>query len=506
MPTETLCERYQRGSMWVDLLGGSNGYFFFHGSQGGTSLLGDLRLSDNMKIAVEELRDAKAGLAKLVLSADAASDGVAMHYSQSSLFCAIGTVGTSFWRESLDSWKFVLNDLGLTFRFLASEQIENGALDPRKHKVFILPMSMSISRKETDALRRYVKAGGVVIADYATGLYDGHGRRVNNTLLHEVFGIRRKDSDLRISGCQLKVSPPTAGDPRAGDKTFLAGAPERLLIRFGESGLSLDSARAYGDTGQAPAPALICNRYGRGQTVLLNCAISGYAGTKLGGTGGEIIEVTRGDPAVTTPLRDLIGSLLAGHGVRPAVRLTAAGGKNYQLVTRTFRYRKGPLAYVAVIRPDSRPGKIGAKDYVPVTVDFGRRAHVYDMRKRKYLGHAQRVNTPMASGIAYLYSALPYRVSRVVVSPPRSATAGSAVRVPVRIEASSRTPGDHVVYVRVFGPDGAERKHYALNTTLKSGAGQATIPLALNDPAGPWRVTVRDVSSGIVGEGRFGVR
>jgi hypothetical protein len=56
------------------------------------------------------------------------------------------------------------------FRFLASPEIEAGALD--RFRVLILPYSIAISDKEKAEIERFMRRGGVVYADDQTGRMD----------------------------------------------------------------------------------------------------------------------------------------------------------------------------------------------------------------------------------------------------------------------------------------------------------------------------------------------
>lgn len=496
VPTEVIHERHQRGAVWHGVFKQDRGYFFFHASSAGTSLLGDLRLAPNMQIAVEELANVKRGIAKLIFSSDAASDGIGMHYSQSSLFCAMGTIGAGFWRESLDSWKFLLHDLGLSFKFVSYEQLANGKLATDTCKIFILPFSVSISPEETQTLREFVRSGGTVLADYAPGLYDGRGKRGENLALMDLFGARRRGNEIRATGCELKV--------KASPNERLT--QRELLIRYGESGVLRAGAVTHGDTGEPTAPALLYNRFGKGKAILMNCAISGYAQTKLGGTGGELSEVTRGDPKITTPTRELIEEILSGCDVTRRVRVTTSNGADFQPLTRTFRFSHGSTEYVGLLRPDRRPGAIQPSDYVPVTIDFGQRSHLYDVRQGKYLGLRAKVSTKIASGIAQLYALLPYRVQGVTVAASKECQAGEPLHITVRVTAVGATPGTHVVHVEAIGPDGQARAHYASNAKLHNGAGTLSVPTALNDPKGRWKLGIRDVATGVSGEAMVELR
>ncbi len=114
------------------------------------------------------------GIGRLLMEAERLDDGVAVHYSMPSVHAA-GILGqhdreeakkggTSF-PANRDGWVSVLDDLGLSFRFLAAPQVEEGGLQGKR--VFVLPYSTALSDREVAAIRRFVEEGGVLLADGA---------------------------------------------------------------------------------------------------------------------------------------------------------------------------------------------------------------------------------------------------------------------------------------------------------------------------------------------------
>jgi hypothetical protein len=64
-----------------------------------------------------------------------------------------------------------------------------------------------------------------------------------------------------------------------------------------------------------------------------------------------------------------------------------------------------------------------------------------------------------------------------------------------------------VVRVDVFAPDAEEpHRQYSQNMDCPAGRGTITIPFALNDPPGTWRLVARDVASGTTSEVRVQVQ
>jgi hypothetical protein len=79
----------------------------------------------------------------------------------------------------------------------------------------------------------------------------------------------------------------------------------------------------------------------------------------------------------------------------------------------------------------------------------------------------------------------------------------------VEVNAPGVVPGRHIVHVDIepdFGP-GAKSpiRHYAQTITCEAGRGDGYIPLALDDPAGVYRIVARDILTGASAKARVKV-
>jgi len=90
--------------------------------------------------------------------------------------------------KSRNGWCKVIEDLGMQYKFVSYEQVENGELVKQGYKVFIMCESESISPKEATAIKDFVSKGGVLIADAFTGRMDEHCKLLTKGLLDDVFG------------------------------------------------------------------------------------------------------------------------------------------------------------------------------------------------------------------------------------------------------------------------------------------------------------------------------
>jgi len=456
----------------------------------GYALLGDLTFARNTKYVLEELQEAKKGIDKALLSSDMVNE-VGIHYSQASLFGCIGSIGKSFWSGAVDSWIQIVSDLGLNFDFVSYEQLEKQAIDRSKYKVFILPVSVCLSEKEIDAIREYVAGGGVVIADYGAGIYDGHGKKIDNKRLLEVFGVERGDGNKIVFGAgNIKV---------VGDSGEGLGSRE-IPLRFGEKGLRITTGKVYGDNGTGE-PVIIINRFGKGKAVLLNCVVSDYSQVNLSG-GGEISEVKKGVLEVNEQVKGLMRDIFRAAGVIPEVILKTDKGIDFQSMTKTVIWKNGEIYYIGLLNePEDMYSPIKPTDTTPISISFRRGGYLYDVRAGGYLGkvvEGGEIKTNIVQSVAKIYALLPYKVEQVeAVAGKESYKAGEVVKISAKVKTSGKPVGNHVVYVEACGPDKQIRKYYTKKVHLKAGEGVIEIPTAINDIAGRWSVMVKDVASGI---------
>ena len=479
-------EKYSRYHIWRSLFNQANGYMYFYHDY---AMLGDFTFAQNTKYALEELQIAKKGIDKMLLSSELVCD-IGMHYSHSSLFASTATISRYNWSNTADSWISIINDLGLNFKFVSTEQLEKVGLNKDEYKVFILPASLCLSDKEIEALRKYVESGGVLISDYGVGIYDIHGKKQENKRLLELFGFKRGEgSDLALSSSEVRVK---------GD--IVEGLTSRTLkLKFGEKGLKLTTGKAYSDMDEA---AIIINRFGSGKAVLLNCVMSDYSQVTLSGVGGELSEVKKGMLEVNEQIKGFARDIFKIGGISPEVLIRTLTGVDLQSLTKTSIWKNGNIRYVGLLNePDNMYNKISPEEILDINITFENKGHIYDVKEKKYLGlntGNKQIKTKIAPTIANIYSILPYRVSRIDVTPDKkSYKAGEVVVCSVKVITSGGQAGNHIGYVEVVGPDKQVRNYYTQKVILKNGAGTIEVPISFNDDIGNWAVNIRDVASGI---------
>jgi hypothetical protein len=149
-------------------------------------------------------RKLRSGLGALIIGSRRHIDPVAMLYSPASFrtqwMLDVKPAGEAWSTRDADS-KYADNAvraarrafsraialLGLQHRFLSPEQLVDGTLGRQRDRVLVLPHAIALSAAEAGAIRRFVAAGGIVVADAVPGVFDEHSRRSKKSPLADLF-------------------------------------------------------------------------------------------------------------------------------------------------------------------------------------------------------------------------------------------------------------------------------------------------------------------------------
>jgi hypothetical protein len=94
------------------------------------------------------------------------------------------------------AWELLLNDAGLQYDFLSYDRVIAAGI-PAEYRVLILPACYALSQAEADRIAAFAESGGTVIADFACGLFDPHGRGRARGVLDGLFGVEHDGRETR---------------------------------------------------------------------------------------------------------------------------------------------------------------------------------------------------------------------------------------------------------------------------------------------------------------------
>ncbi len=456
-------DAYMRYFPWRTLFKGANSYWVWAGyGSAGSVMAFDTSLYPFFQVACEQIAEIKSGIGKLLITADRQHDGIALLYSPASVHVATYTDKFPDIDTTLNAVVRIVHDLGLECRVLSSAQVEQGELTNDEFRALIMPSCQAVSEAEAEAIRRFADNGGHVIADLRPGVTDEHGKPYEAGILDDLFGVKQAGAFTRV------------------DKPDLL--PEFGILGL-DGSLQLAGATALGDG----PPYLTSHASGKGMARLLNFGLDVYNPGKP----------TAGTPAGAT-IR-FMGEMLGGAGVGVPVALSPTR-PNVEI----SRFRNGDVEYVGVIQglpsdPINYTNKVAPPlEAEAATLEFGRRAHIYDVRAGRYLGQTATVQTEVTPSVAQLYALLPYRVESVTMARSPRMQAGAEEPLTLTVKADGEV-GTHVVHIDIIGPDGEARGYYSQNLLAEEGSAITSIRFALDDQPGEWTIVATDVASGVTG-------
>nr|MDD6335262.1 beta-galactosidase [bacterium] len=379
----------------------------------------------------------REGLGKLLLyTAKRDHLGIAVHYSMPSIHGSYLRDDEHRFNENREGWIHLLEDMGYQYNFLATQQIEAGALDNGEYKVLIMPYSIALTDKEVEKIRAFAAAGGMVIGDAQTGVMDAFCKLSDQGSLDDVFGVRRSNNDNRPfnAGDGLVVTP--------GFDFFDAKLQNEYEIGLAEIAVREGTGKAaYTESYMNTVKGFIVNRFQKGYGVYLNSWIGPrYAGARKGGGGAT--------------LRRIMGQILARGGVEKFATLTDTQGKLLDNGYETIYYSQpGDVRFVGVLRgfedksvqghDGLRVGPGNEQTGVADTavLNFPRKAHAYNMRTGQYMGYTDRVETGIAPSDAALFALLPFEVEGVSGQAPAQVKPGDKAEVTAAV--LGRLPADY---------------------------------------------------------------
>jgi hypothetical protein len=242
--------------------------------------------------------------------------------------------------------------------------------------------------------------------------------------------------------------------------------------------------------------------FGKGKALLLNFVITNYLDLKEQEWSSQACRAAETAPAIAAFFQALFRTM-------PLVRPLTIEPSLPQL--QTYYYEDGDKLYVGLMR--DYPGPF--RDYAALTepppfekkivVRLTRPGFVYDLRAGRFLGHTDRPELYLRTGIAQVLAILPYEVQDLELDVPAAVRQGESIRLKARLLATN-TPGKHVLRAELLDPMGKVIRHYSKNHSCPKGELDAHIQLALNEMPGQYVLRIKDIATGRVVEKNIIIR
>lgn len=253
-------------------------------------------------------------------------DGVAVYYSHPSIqvsWCLDAEPHGSTWvnrgsdhrlgtsHNVRKAWEYLLTDSGIQYNFIPYDEVVVHGV-PAEYKVLILPACYALSDIEAQRIAEFCRRGGTVIADFAAGLFDQHGKGRAAGALDELFGLRHDGSETSrdLFGERLWVET----DQDAGFSY------RRYRDLFATVDCRLEAGYAVAEK---KLPTQVVRTVGSGKAVFVNLSPQRYLQYREEGT-------------ATDELRNVFMQHVASAGVHPWVAVTDENGRRPRNLEVTY--------------------------------------------------------------------------------------------------------------------------------------------------------------------------
>lgn len=436
-----------------------------------------------------DTRFVREGLGDLLLKYAMQDDGIAVFYNQAGNLVATASpeleslIGL---RWTLNTWDTVIRDLGLQYRHVSDGMVARGELDARRTKLLVLPVAHAISPAAAQKIRQFVEAGGTVLADFRPGSYDGFGRPHDGDT-----GASPLDTLFGVGPALPGLTPAPVATTISGTIGTMPLSPFADPVRPA-TGVATAGGTPLGKAGDAPV--LIVNEVGKGRAILLNFALWSIVQAR------QETPNLRGQAGMNVtpqPTGRLILEICKTAGVEPLYPVLP-----YKNVAKhaflgnlaVQRWRDGGYEIVSLFRENGSPGGDGPFAQVSLGESFAPPAErfAYDIRNRLTLGR-------MHPGWFWIHDILPGRAGFYVVMPhacppprlemPQSAARGTVLKGKLSVPGAS---GRHAIRLTGALPDGSPAEWLAQTVIVGKDPVEVAIPIAHDDPAGSWSLTLTD--------------
>lgn len=265
-------------------------------------------------------------------------------------------------------------------------------------------------------------------------------------------------------------------------------------------------------------PAVVVNDFGRGKAILLNMSLVDYIAS------AKDSNARFSDRTMAEKTTRLLRAVLNLAGIQPEIDV-----EPYVPGFHLHRFHADQATLTGLLwdAPAFQPGAPRLEPFHPESGDrdsqqlaqmagerrtvrllLDDKKHVYDVLGGEYLGFADGVQRTIQPGMPQLLATLPYKTEILRIRlQSNTVKVGDILDCEMTIiAAGDARVGRHVLRRQFIDPTGEIARHYTVKATAANGKALVSVPLALNEKTGRWRLQVRDVMTGLTGETAFEVR
>lgn len=367
----------------------------------------------------------------------------------------------------------LLASMGVGWSAASPADIETGALERNRAEVLILPMCAALSDTACEAIRRWVAAGGRLIADLFPGTFTAHGR-LRGAGIDGTGGLQSSNNPLdAVFGVTPGARPPIS------NVDVLVGGGAQFQVRCLDTALVAAPSARPGGTSLGGAPLWFTNSYHQGRAAYLGCSL--------------FADYLSGRRADRLRMEEAFAVLLQSLDVAPRAWVVDAAGGRVELCQ--FRARSFGTTELVVLLRDYRD----VAPEIDGELRFGAEAHTYDLDNGVYIGYGDRLKLRISSYTFRAFARLPYQVQDIDVRVAGRPRLRDSLTIVAALTVADGQPGSHRLRLDVLASDGRPLRYLSREVLAECGSATFIVPSAFNDPPGRWTIVVTDVTTGTQG-------
>lgn len=498
--------------LWYHLFHGDKGFLFWDNQEADGKFLNipNMKPTYRAKQLGPSLREMKSGIGKALINSKRHDDGIAIHYSQSSIQAhwmlenthlgkkwinrsSFDEFNFNKFRERRESLVFGIEDCGFQHHFISYKQIEDGKLNIQKEKILFFPGSSVLSELEISEIKKYVENGGIIVADNMLGIFSSFGVEQEVGSLDSFFGIKRSKTKIKANTIKLD------------NNIDQFSINQKIEIKTAENIKAQKDAKAFGKS--ASTDAFIIKEHGKGKAIYLNMNLENYISIRH-----ESLNKNAND------IQFILKSLMSFAGINRRIDLKKSedfthvpGIETTTFLTNEIEY--ACFVYSTVSKLEEGGGGLGGeiKDFdlkpydknININFSFPKLSHVYNLRKGKYLGFIDSYKLNFKPLDALIFSFIPYKVLNLDLKFNKSIKVGNSIDFNIKINTDSSEANGHVISYDIFDANGKWIYYYSGSKKFTTSKDTITINTALNDIKGKWKIRIKDITTGIINEQHF---
>jgi hypothetical protein len=360
--------------------------------------------------------------------------------------------------ESRNAFVSLFENLGFGCEVITTDDISHGV--PDRVSVLVLPGMIAMSDGEIDVIQKFIARGGAVVADRLPAIYSDRGIVRADSVFAATLGFEWHRGSAMVDA----------------DFARLSSDHEPVSFR----------GKLDGTVTRAQDSNPVCNAMDKEKRMaLFNFNIAD--GVPFA------ISTDAKKPELSMPARQWRGDFLEVLSAFGALRAVILDPQNDP--AGEFDFFKLAYGSASILGVARRPN--GIEEFERAEVPLDTAMATYDSLLGQDISGRKAYDVKLAPGSATIVAQLPYKVTGIELTSKDEVVFGQRLFYHVSVTAKEGDIGPHLFRVTFSSIDGLPLAHYSKTVVAAGGSADGYIPLALNERAGDYDMTVRDVLTGM---------